>query len=502
MPSPAQPIERKLAAIFAADVAGYSRLMGQDEAGTLRTLAAHREIMDRLIGEHRGRIANTAGDSVLAEFPSVVDAVQCALEVQKALAEANEGVPEDRQMSFRIGVHVGDVMVRGGDLFGEGVNIAARLQSISEPGALCLSGAAYDYVKQLVPLAFRDLGPQAVKNIGQPVRAYGTRVGGREQTAERKALPLPDKPSIAVLPFGNMSADLEQEYFADGVVEEIVTALSRITWLFVIAPTSRFTYKDRGVDVKQVGRELGVRYVLEGSLRKLGNRVRITGQLIEAATGAHLWAGRFDGDVSSIFELQDEVTERVVGAIEPSLRDAEIERTRNKPTENLDAYDLYLRGQFELTQLSRETYAAAADLFRRAITMDPNYSDAYAGLVDTVGRSFGMGWIDDYEWTANEICQAARRAITTDPENATSLASAAWALALFGGYFDEALELAARAVQLHPNSAYVRTHAGFVHAYAGESDQALAHFILGRRMNPVDPPGFTIFVGLGVAHFQ
>jgi len=501
MASPAQPIERKLAAIFAADVAGYSRLMGQDEAGTLRTLAAHREIMDRLIGEHRGRIANTAGDSVLAEFPSVVDAVQCAVEVQKALAEANEGVPEDRQMSFRIGVHVGDVMVRGGDLFGEGVNIAARLQSISEPGALCLSGAAYDYVKQLVPLAFRDLGPQAVKNIGQPVRAYGTRVGGREQTAERKALPLPDKPSIAVLPFGNMSADLEQEYFADGVVEEIVTALSRIKWLFVIAPTSSFTYKGRGVDVKQVGRELGVRYVLEGSLRKLGNRVRITGQLIEAASGAHLWAGRFDGDVSSIFELQDEVTERVVGAIEPSLRDAEIERTRNKPTENLDAYDLYLRGQFELTQLSRETYAAAADLFRRAITMDPNYSDAYAGLVDTVGRSFGMGWIDDYEWTANEICQAARRAITTDPENATSLASAAWALALFGGYFDEALELAARAVQLHPNSAYVRTHAGFVHAYAGESDQALAHFILGRRMNPVDPRGWITYIGLATAHF-
>jgi len=501
MPSPAQPIERKLAAIFAADVAGYSRLMGQDEVGTLRTLASHREIMDRLIAEHRGRIANTAGDSVLADFPSVVDAVQCAVEVQKALAEANEGVPEDRQMSFRIGVHVGDVMVRGGDLFGEGVNIAARLQSISEPGALCLSGAAYDYVKQLVPLAFRDLGPQAVKNIGQPVRAYGTRVGGREQTAERKALPLPDKPSIAVLPFGNMSADLEQEYFADGVVEEIVTALSRIKWLFVIAPTSSFTYKGRGVDVKQVGRELGVRYVLEGSLRKLGNRVRITGQLIEAASGAHLWAGRFDGDVSSIFELQDEVTERVVGAIEPSLRDAEIERTRNKPTENLDAYDLYLRGQFELTQLSRETYAAAADLFRRAITMDPNYSDAYAGLVDTVGRSFGMGWIDDYEWTVNETCQAARRAITTDPENATSLASAAWALALFGGYFDEALELAARAVQLHPNSAYVRTHAGFVHAYAGESDQALAHFILGRRMNPVDPRGWITFIGLATAHF-
>jgi adenylate cyclase len=501
MPDPAQPIERKLAAIFAADVAGYSRLMGEDEVGTLRRLAAHREIMDRLIGEHRGRIANTAGDSVLADFPSVVDAVQCAVEVQQALAEANEGVPENRRMSFRIGVHVGDVMVRGGDLFGEGVNIAARLQSIAEPGALCVSGVAYDYVKQSVPFTFYDLGPQGVKNIDQPVRAYATRLGGTGRTVELKSLPLPDRPSIAVLPFANMSGDPEQEYFADGVVEEIVTALSHIKWLFVIAPTSSFTYKGRAVDLKQIGRELGVRYILEGSLRKLGNRVRIAGQLIEAATGAHLWADRFDGELSNIFELQDEVAERVVGAIEPSLRSAEIERTRSKPTENLDAYDLYLRGQFELTQLSQETYVAAADLFRRAIALDPNYSDAHAALADSVGRSFAMGWIDDYEWARHETCQAARRAITSDPENATSLASAAWALALFEGHFDEALELADRAVRLHPNSAWVHTQAGFVHTYAGESDPAVAHFLIARRLSPVDPRGFITFVGLGVAHF-
>src|SRR5215217_6861391 len=265
MASPAQPIERKLAAIFAADVAGYSRLMGEDEVGTMRALADHREVMDRLITQHRGRIANTAGDSVLAEFPSVVDAVQCAVEVQKALAEANEGVPENRRMSFRIGVHVGDVMVRGGDLFGEGVNIAARLQLLAEPGALCVSGVAYDYVKQSVPLTFHDLGLQAVKNIAQPIRAYATRVGGREQTAGLKSLPLPNKPSVAVLPFTNMSGDPEQEYFADGVVEEIVTALSRIKWLFVIARNSSFTYKGKAVNLKQVGRELGIRYVLEGS---------------------------------------------------------------------------------------------------------------------------------------------------------------------------------------------------------------------------------------------
>jgi len=476
--------------------------MGQDEVATMRTLTEHREVMDRLIAQHRGRIANTAGDSVLAEFPSVVDAVKCAVEVQTALAEANEVAPEDRRMTFRIGVHVGEVMVRGGDLFGEGVNIAARLQTLSEPGGLCVSGVAHDYVKQAVPLPVRDLGLHAFKNIGQSVRAYASRVGSREQTLELKSLPLPDKPSIAVLPFTNLSGDPEQEYFADGVVEEIVTALSRIKWLFVIAPTSSFTYRGRAVDVKQVGRELGVRYVLDGSLRKLGNRVRIGGQLIEAATGAHLWADRFDGELSNIFELQDEVTERVVGAIEPNLRSAEFERTRSKPTENLDAYDLYLRGQFELTQLSREAYAAAADLFRRAIALDPNYSDACAGLVDSVGRSFAMGWIDDYESTLNETCQAARRAITSDPENATSLASAAWALALFAGHFDEALELADRAVQLHPNSAWVHTQAGFVHTYAGESDPAVAHFAVARRLNPVDPRGFVTFVGLGVAHFQ
>ena len=269
----------------------------------------------------------------------------------------------------------------------------------------------------------------------------------------------------------------------------------------MIARNSSFTYKGRAVDVTQVGRELGVRYVLEGSVRKVGSRVRIAGQLIEAATGVHLWAERFDGDLSDIFELQDEVTQQVVGAIEPSLHNAEIKRTRSKPTDNLDAYDLCLQGQFELTHLSRDRYEAAARLFRRATTLDPNYSDAYAALVDCVGRSYAMGWVEDYLWALTEVCEAARRAISADPENASALAAAGWGLALFGGHFDEAVELAERAVRLHPNSAYVRAQAGFVYVFSGESEPAVAHFNAARRLNPLDPRAFMHFVGLGQAHF-
>ena len=291
--------ERRLIAIFAADVEGYSRLMGADEVGTLKDLTQRRDILDSLIASRRGRIANTAGDSVLAEFGSAVDAVQCAVEAQAALSQANVGLSPDRHINFRIGVHVGDVMIKGGDLFGDGVNIAARLQTLASAGGVCLSGVAYDQVRKILPFAFADLGAQQVKNIDEPVRAFSV-VAERAAVVTASAnasvpLALPDKPSIAVLPFQNMSGDPEQEYFADGMVEDIITALSRFKSLFVIARNSSFTYKGRAVDVKQVGRELGVRYVLEGSVRKAANRVRITGQLVDSATGAHLWADRFDG---------------------------------------------------------------------------------------------------------------------------------------------------------------------------------------------------------------
>src|SRR3954452_7800223 len=301
---PVQTVERKLAAIFAADIAGYSRLMARDEIATLARLKACRVIIDNLIALHRGRIFNTAGDSVVADFASAVDAVQCAVAVQTAIAEENSDRAADESMQFRIGVHVGDVMVDGDNLLGDGVNIAARLETLAEPGAICVSAAARDHIGNKLPLVFHDLGDQRVKNIAQAIRVY--RVQMEKPTAQpTAALPLPDKPSIAVLPFQNMSGDQEQEYFADGMVEEIITALSRIRWLFVIARNSSFTYKGKAVDVKQVGRELGVRYVLEGSVRKGGNRVRITVQLIDALTGTHLWADRFDGSLEDVFDLQD-----------------------------------------------------------------------------------------------------------------------------------------------------------------------------------------------------
>jgi adenylate cyclase len=367
-------VTRRLVAVFAADVEGYSRLMGVDEVGTLKGLTERRAILDRIIGEHRGRIANTAGDSVLAEFGSAVDAVKCAVDAQAALAEANSSVPSDRHINFRMGVHIGDVMVRAGDLFGDGVNIAARLQTLAKPGRVCVSGATYDQVRKVLPIAFSDLGAQQVKNIEEPIRAYevSTMLGLEAEVAEKAAsLPLPDKPSIAVLPFQNMSGDAEQEYFADGVVEDIITALSRFKSLFVIARNSSFAYKGKSPDIRQVGRELGVRYVLEGSVRKAGNKLRITAQLIDAASGAHAWADRFEGGLEDVFALQDEVTQKVVGAIAPRVEQAEIARALRRSSESTDAYDCYLRGLAFIYPVTPENVDRALALFKKAITIDP-----------------------------------------------------------------------------------------------------------------------------------
>src|SRR6201997_2425050 len=382
-------INRKLVAVFAADVEGYSRLMGLDEVGTLQGLTERRAILDRIIGEHRGRIANTAGDSVLAEFGSAVDAVQCAVEAQRALAEANASVAHDKRINFRIGVHIGDVMVRAGDLFGDGVNIAARLQTLAAPGAVCISGAAYDQVRKVLPMTFVDLGVQQVKNIQEPIRAY--QVGAPSETGEAAPAraaetesppPLPDKPSIAVLPFKNMSGDAEQEYFADGMVEEIITALSRFKSLFVIACNSSFTFKGQAVDIKEVRRRLGVRYVLEGSVRKAAGKVRIAGQLIDAATGAHIWADRFERDLTDVFALQDEVTVAVVSAIQPALLQTDIAMATRRRPENLTAYDFSLRAMQQLYPMTRESLAEAIRLAKCALELDPRFGPvaALAGL--------------------------------------------------------------------------------------------------------------------------
>src|SRR5713101_4624635 len=386
---PAGParVERRLAAILAADVAGYSRLIEDDEEGTLGRLKALRaETIDPKIAGHKGRIVKTTGDGLLVEFASVVDALRCAAEMQAAMAESNVPLPQDRRIQFRIGINVGDIVVEDGDIFGDGVNVAARLEGLAEPGGICVSARVQEDAAGRLDLAFEDMGEQALKNIARPVRAYRVRLATAEKTSTNSpvettpTLALPDKPSIAVLPFQNMSGDPEQEYFADGMVEEIITALSRIRWLFVIARNSSFTYKGQAVDVKEVGRELGVRYVLEGSVRKSGNRIRVTAQLVEAATGNHVWAERYDRDLADIFAVQDEITERVVAAIEPELYAAENIRSQRKAPESLDAWECVIRALSLIGQGTRDENTEAEALCRRAIAIAPGYGGAHSLL--------------------------------------------------------------------------------------------------------------------------
>ena len=479
--------ERRLIAIFAADVEGYSRLMGADEVGTFKDLTQRRDILDSLIASRRGRIANTAGDSVLAEFGSAVDAVQCAVEAQAALSQANVGLSPDRHINFRIGVHVGDVMIKGGDLFGDGVNIAARLQTLASAGGVCLSGVAYDHVRKILPFAFADLGAQQVKNIDEPVRAFSV-VAERAAVVTASAnasvpLALPDKPSIAVLPFQNMSGDPEQEYFADGMAEDIITALSRFKALFVIARNSSFTYRGRAVDVRQVGRELGVRYVLEGSVRKAANRVRITGQLVDTATGAHLWADHFDGTLEDIFDLQDQLTATIVGAIAPRVEQAEIERTKRKPTDRLDAYDYYLRG---VAGLSIRRAAEARKLFLKAVELDPSFAVCYAMAAHCYDLEVIRGGLPPAEVIA-ETTRLARRAALLGNEDALALTQAGHALAFVAGEIDEGATLLDRAIVLNPNLALAWHQGGWTKIYVGEPEQAIERFSRAMRLSPLDP---------------
>jgi adenylate cyclase len=361
---------RRLAAILAADVAGYSRLIGADEDGTLDRLRSVRaEVIDPKIAAHHGRLVKTMGDGLLVEFASVVDALRCATEVQQEMTGLNSDIADAERIEYRIGIHQGDVVVEDEDIFGDGVNVAARLEGLSDPGGICISARVQEDAAGKLDLSFEDLGEQALKNIARPIRAYRVRTGSGPSATVQAALPLPDKPSIAVLPFQNMSGDPEQEYFADGMVEEIITALSKIRWFFVIARNSSFTYKGRAVDMKQVARELGVRYVLEGSVRKGGNRLRITAQLVEAETGNHLWAERYDRDVSDIFAVQDEITERVVAAIEPELYAAENIRSQRKLPESLDAWECVIRALSAIGQGTHEATVDAEALCRRAIVI-------------------------------------------------------------------------------------------------------------------------------------
>jgi TolB-like protein/Tfp pilus assembly protein PilF len=486
---------------MATDVVGYSKLMQSDEAGALAALAAFREATRNQVKRHRGRIANTAGDSVLAEFGSAVEAVSCALALQETLA--NE--PEGKDLQIRIGVHLGDVVDSGGDLFGTAVNIAARLEGIAQPGGIVVSAAVRDAIAGKLAASFTDLGPTPLKNIEEPLRAFALSPRPVFMSSEiprpGEVLPLPNKPSIAVLPFENLSGDREQEYFADGMVEEVITALSRMGWLFVIARNSSFAYKSRAVDIKQVGRELGVRYILEGSVRKSGSRVRISGQLIDTATGAHLWADRFDGNLEDIFELQDQVAASVVGAISPKLEQAEIDRARRKPTESLDAYDYYLRGLGPFDRWTMQANNEALALFQQAIKLDPTFASAYGMAALCYYQRKANGWMTDRAGEVAETARLVRMASALGRDDAVALNRAGTALAYVVGDLDYGAALIDQSLQLNSNLAAAWHESGWMKIYFGDPEAALERLARAIRLSPRDPHIFDMQTATGCAHF-
>ena len=498
-------LERRLSAILAADVVGYSRLTGADEEGTHFQLQDHlRSLVDPKIAEHRGHVVKNTGDGMLAEFGSVVDAMRCAVEVQRGMLERNATVPLEKRIEFRIGINVGDIILDRGDIFGDSVNVAARLEAVAEPGGICVSGRVLEDIEGKLEIGFEDAGEQWFKNIARPVHVYRARPSG-ELSARRPVLPLPDKPSIAVLPFQNLSGDAEQEYFADGMVEEIITALSRFPDLFVIARNSSFIYKGRPIDVKKVGQELGVRYVLEGSVRKAGNRVRIAGQLIDASTAANLWADRFDGRLDDIFELQDQVTSSVVGAISPKLQQAEIERARRKSTENLDAYDYYLRGMaaFDVSGSweNRDANDEALRLFYKAIELDPDFAGAYAMAAICFMRRKSNLWMLRREQETAEAGRLASQAARLGQDDAAVLSRAGFVLVRVVGDLDAGAALIDRALLLNPNLASAWLHSGITKNLLGEPDIAITHFARAARLNPLGPYLIHSQMGTGLAHF-
>jgi adenylate cyclase len=490
-------VERRLAAILAADVAGYSRLMGVDEEGTLAVLKAYRrELVGPKISEHRGRIVKTTGDGALVEFASAVDAVRCAMEIQRTMAERNAAIPEDRRIEFRIGINVGDIIIDEGDIYGDGVNIAARMETLAGPGAICISDNAYQQIKGKLALDVTDMGEQQLKNIAQLVRVYGVRMA---DAPPRPALTLPDKPSIAVLPFQNMSGDTEQEYFSDGITEDIITALSRLRWFFVIARNSTFAYKGKGVDIKHLGRELGVRYVLEGSVRKSGQRVRITGQLIDATTGNHIWAERYDRELSDIFALQDEITMSVTAAIEPKLLAAEGIRTETRSIADLNAWDLVARALSHFWKLTAIESETAITILREAVQRYPNYAAAHSMLAFALLVSGHVGWIPDGGERENAAYHA-RNAVELDESDPWAHMALGY-LAFTGRQTDASIRHFQAAIDLNPNFAAAYGYIGWALVFDARSEEALRYFEQAMRMSPRDPLNGFFSAGISAAHY-
>jgi len=494
--------------VLAADVAGYARLMGADEEGTLaRLLAIKNTIVDPAFAAHRSRVIKTPGDRMLVEFASAVDAMRSAVEVQGKMAEQNAALSPEQWIEFRIGIHVGDIIFDDNDIFGDGVNIAARIEDLAEPGGICLSESAHRELRGKVDIGCDDLGPQVLKNITGPVQVWRVRSGAQGATtalaaspAKAEPLALPIKPSIAVLPFDNMSNDPAQEYFADGLVEDIITALSRFKSLFVIARNSSFTYKGRLLDIRQVGRELGVRYVLEGSVRKAGSRLRITGQLIDAATGSHLWAEKFDGALEDVFELQDKVATSVAGIIDPLLLDTEIKRAAHRPTADMNSYDLYLRALPLIRAWAREPIAEAITFLETAVARDPNYGPALASLALCHSQNFLSGW-GDPAVESGKARTLARRAREAAPEDPMSITSAAGALLSVGEDTNVLKKMVDGALARNPSHAFGWLWSGWIRTVTGEADLAIEHFEMSLRLDPRATRKAFHLTGLGICHF-
>ena len=495
---PTERIERRLAAILAADVAGYSRLMEADEEGTLTQLKTHRrELVDPKITEFGGRVVKTTGDGLLVEFASVVDAVRCAVEVQRGMVKRNALIPEKKRIEFRVGVHQGDIISDAGDTFGDAVNIAARLEGLSFPGEVCISSRAQEDAVGKLDATFEDLGEQHLKNITKPVRVYRIRPDGVSMQPIQQALALPDKPSIAVLPFANMSGDVEQEYFVDGVSEDIITALSKLRWFFIIARNSSFVYKGKTVDIKQVGRELGVRYVLEGSIRRSGERVRITAQLVDASTGNHIWADRYDGDLNDVFALQDKITNSVVAAIEPRLLEAESVRSHSRSPDDMRAWDLLMQATSLFWRLNKTDGEAAISILRRAVKLHPEYAPAHSMLAFAMLLLGYLGYIEPQVKDATALAARAAELDRNDP----------WAYVALGFVSfierrtDKSIAHFQRALNLNPNFAAAHGYLGWTLSFDGQSDKSIAHSQTAIRMSPHDPQQVIFYGGMAAAHY-
>ncbi|MGE3744030.1 MAG: adenylate/guanylate cyclase domain-containing protein [Geminicoccaceae bacterium] len=500
-------VQRRLAAILAADIAGYSRLMGIDEEGTLRQLKSHRrELVDPKIKEHRGRIVKTTGDGMLVEFASVVDAVRCSVEIQRAMTERNVAVPVDRRIEFRIGINVGDIIIDSNDIYGDGVNVAARLEQLAEPGGICVSRVVRDQVRDKLSFNFTDKGEQNVKNIARPIKVHGIQIAesgdapfGRDSVATSVPRVEAIRPSIAVLPFTNMSGDPDQEYFADGISEDIITALSRLRWLLVVARNSSFVYRGKSVDVRMAARELGVRYVLEGSVRKSGNRLRITAQLIDASTGNHIWADRYDGDLSDIFELQDEITTKVVAVIEPKMLEAEGLRSQARSPSDISAWDLVVSANYRFWRLTRDEVEAAIAVLKDAIRRHPDYAPAHSMLAFFLLFSLYFG-AEDIAARIDEAAAHATEALQLDDSDP-------WAH-LARGYHaftvrrtEEAIDAIQRALDLNPNFAAGHGYLGWALAFDGQVEPAIDHLNQAIRLSPHDPQNAMFNSALAAAHY-